>query len=184
MPLAGICPACGASFSLEQALTDGEARQALAAALALPPELGARVVRYMGLHAPAGRRVQWPKLTRLLTGLTERLHAGEVTRRGVSHAAPLALWAAALDEVLAAREAGTLVLPLDGHGYLDEVAWRLAAKDLARARGDESLAAVPLHPSHLPAAPPMPAAPRRPAEGIPRGLEDLRRIIGRARGDA
>jgi hypothetical protein len=156
MPLSGVCPACGASFALEQALTDGEARQALAAALAVPPEIGARLVRYLGLHAPAGKRVQWGKLTRLLGELTERLSAAQVTRRGVTYAAPLGLWAQAMDEVLAARDAGTLTLPLDGHGYLDEVCWRLAAKGAGKAeatainiaRGETPVAS---HPSFTPA---------------------------------
>jgi hypothetical protein len=44
MPLFGICPHCQGKFSLEQALTDGEARQALAAALALPGALAPLVV--------------------------------------------------------------------------------------------------------------------------------------------
>lgn len=168
MPLPGVCPACGATFSLEQALADGEARAALGAALMVPPEIGARVVRYLGLHAPAGRRLQWPKLTRLIVELTERIQAAGVSRRGVTHACPLATWAAALNEVLTQRDAGALTLPLKGHGYLDEIAWRLSGSGAAPRRGARGVSG-PGHPRPGASEPP-PGRAADACRGPPLGL--------------
>jgi hypothetical protein len=126
---------------LEQALTDAEARSALVAALELPAPLARLTVRYLALHAPEGRTIQWPKLTRLIVELTALVTTAQVTRRGVTHAAPLEIWRAALEEVLSAREAGTLVLPLDGHGYLTEICWRIAAKGAGVAEAQREAAA-------------------------------------------
>lgn len=128
MPLPGICPSCGAAFDLPAALTDAEARQALAAALQLPERLARLVVPYISLHSAGTRKMAWHKLSRLLTELKVLVTDGTVSRRGVTYAAPLETWRRALDEVMMARDGGSLILPLDGHGYLEEVAWRLASK--------------------------------------------------------
>lgn len=124
----GTCPDCGASRPLPDYLADADARQALAAALALPSSLARGVVPYLALHAPQGRRVQMGKLTRLLRELTELVTAGTITRHGTERPCPMPVWIGALEQVLAARDAGTLSIPLDGHAYLTEIAWRQAAK--------------------------------------------------------
>lgn len=128
----GTCPDCGTSRPLADYLADAEARAALAAALDLPPALARQIVAYIGLHAPAGKRIAVPKLARLLRELAQLIPSGEVARRGIVHPAPQSLWCAAFDAVLAARDAGSLSLPLDGHGYLTEIAWRLAGQAAER----------------------------------------------------
>lgn len=179
--ISGTCPDCGASRPLSDYLADAEQRQALAAALACPAPLAGQIIPYLTLHAPAGRRIQTNKLTRLLKELAELLGSGVVIRRGQSHPAPAALWAEALTQVQAARDAGTLSLPLEGHGYLTEIAWRLAAKGHAQAeaqgearrRGETPMGQ---HPSHQ-AAPKLAAGPRPDRTNGLRRAADLAALL-------
>lgn len=128
MPIPGVCPSCGSKFDLVHALTDAEARLALGAALELPAPLAKLIVPYMALHAPQGKAMAWSKLARLLREITEQVTSGQVMRKQITYAAPLDLWKNGIEEMLAARDTGSLVLPLSGHGYLTEVVWRMAAK--------------------------------------------------------
>lgn len=113
------CPACGATHSLEALLTDQQAREAVAAALALPAPLNDRLLRYIGLFRPPKRALSWERATRLLTELRELIHAGSIERKGRTWPAPIAYWSLALDAVLEQR--AKLQLPLTGHGYLLEI---------------------------------------------------------------
>lgn len=146
MPVNGVCPDCGHKFPLQQALADAEARQALAAALELPAPLAKLVPAYLALLSPPGKAIAMPKLARLLRDLTEQVTSAQVTRNRITHAAPLELWRMGIEETLAARDAGSLILPLADHNYLAEVVWRLAAKSKGRrTQTDDNR---PLHPSH------------------------------------
>ena len=191
MSILGTCWTCGETGPIELFLADAQARTALAAALRLPAELADLLIPYLALHAPVGepgrarRRLAPGKLTRLLEELAALISSGQVERNRDTRAAPQSAWADALRAVLAMRDAGTLVVPLTGHGLLCEIVYRQAVSGRAAAAG---AAARPLHPSHLPAAapgrdpdpaptPPPPAAPRvpRPAPvGIGQLLQRLR----------
>lgn len=130
------CPCCGAQHSLEALLMDAAARQAVAAALALPA-LGDRAIRYLGLFRPAGGRgLTWDRAARLLDELNAAIAAGQIERYGQLWPAPLDYWKSALDQMLDNRPA--LVLPLKTHGYLYEVVagYSRKASD-ARAARDE-----------------------------------------------
>ena len=116
MRLTGPC--CGAQNSLEALLNDAAARQAVAAALALPG-LGDRLVRYLGLFRAPKHGLTWDRAARLLEELNTALAAGQITRHGQDWPAPLDYWKSALDQVLDARP--SLTLPLKTHGYLYEV---------------------------------------------------------------
>lgn len=131
-PVKLVCPACGATHSLEALLTDVSAREAVAAALALPAPLADRVLRYLALFRPAQRALSWDRAAKLLQELLGAVKAGHVERKGRSWAAPLELWQAALDQMLAGRE--QLTLPLKSHGYLFEVVAGLSSR--AEARGE------------------------------------------------
>ena len=119
------CPCCGAQNSLEALLTDAAARQAVAAALALPG-LGDRLVRYLGLFRPPGRGLTWDRVARLLDELNAALAAGQIERHGQTWPAPLDYWKIALDQILDSRP--TLTLPLKSHGYLYEILVGLSRK--------------------------------------------------------
>ena len=161
MPIEGVCPSCGAKFDLAHALTDGEARQALAAALQLPAPLARLIVPYLSLHAPGQKRIAWRKLARLLRELTALIEAGTVMRERERYAAPLELWRDGLEKVVQAADKGDLTLPLEGHGYLTKVVWTEAK----RAAGRRAAAERPLHPSHR-HVPPSQPSPRQRGEGF------------------
>lgn len=142
----GVCPDCGCARPLSDYLADADARAALAAALECPAPLARLIPPYLALHAPAGRRVQMGKLARTIRELADLVQAGTVTRARETLPAPLAAWQRGLEEVLAARDAGTLSLPLSGHGYLCEVVHRQARAAGARSARETA----PNHPSHRP----------------------------------
>jgi len=132
------CPCCAARFDIEAALTDDAARQAVAAALKLPAPLGDLVLRYIGLFRPAKRALSWSRVAKLLGELLEPIQAGQVQRKGRAWPAPVMLWRAALEQMLANRD--KLDLPLEGHGYLFAVVAGMSDKGEARqeAKRDES----------------------------------------------
>lgn len=172
-----VCPVCAATFPVEAGLHDAAARQALKAALSLwPPVLAAPLFGYLALHRPAKQALRWPKLARLLDELVALVSAGTVTRHRETRPADPAAWGAGLAEVLKLNEAGTLTLPLQGHGLLTEIVHRQAGVRQTQTQR----AAAPLHPSHrdwqrpaedpaggdnrpAPAARPVPRVPPSPA---------------------
>jgi hypothetical protein len=113
------CPGCGATNSLEALLNDGAARQAVATALALPANLGPRLLRYLGLFRPAQRSLTWDRAAHLLAELHTMIDAGEIRRQGRPWRVTPADWASALDQIIDRR--ASLTLPLKSHGYLLEI---------------------------------------------------------------
>lgn len=167
MPINATCPSCGAVYPIEHGLTDAAARAALAAALAMPSGLANLVIPYLGLHAPAKKKVVMTKLVRVIDELVALVNAGDVSRRSESRPAPLAAWSAGISEILKMRDAGTLDLPLEGHGLLCEIVFRQAAK----AGAQQAASNRPMHPSHRPAeippTPGLPAPEQAPAQAPP-----------------
>ncbi|KAB2887175.1 MAG: hypothetical protein F9K32_20455, partial [Desulfobulbaceae bacterium] len=127
--LPGVCPGCGLRADLDVFCAQAEVKQALAAALELPASLAGRVLRYLRLFSPANKTLALSKTARLLAELAEAVRSAQVTRRGVTHVAPVELWGAALDVVL---NQPPDALPLTGHGYLYQVAWNLAERSAVR----------------------------------------------------
>ena len=188
------CPCCGATNSLEALLNDAAARQAVAAALALPG-LGDRLVRYLGLFRPPQRSLTWDRVARLLEELNATVATGQIDRHGQVWPAPLEYWKIALDQILDSRP--TLTLPLKSNGYLYEIIVGIGRKaaethaarqevqaEQARARegvrhGLESRAADQVTPPpdpHLPQAP----RPHRPPRSLP--PVDFRALLTRLTG--
>jgi hypothetical protein len=113
------CPCCGATVSLEALLNDTAARHAVAIALALPANLGPRLLRYLSLFRPAQRSLTWDRAAHLLGELQAMIDAGQIQRQGRSWAVSPSAWQTALDEMLERR--ASLTLPLKSHGYLLEI---------------------------------------------------------------
>lgn len=113
------CPACFARYSIEAALTDDDARRAVAAALKMPAPLGDLILRYIGLFRAPKRALSWDRAARLIEDLLAPMQAGRIERHGRIWAAPLEAWRAALTEMLDRRD--KLQLPLKSHGYLFEI---------------------------------------------------------------
>lgn len=165
MPISLVCPVCSAAFPVEAGLTDPAARAAVVAAIGLwPAPLRPHALRYLALQAPRQRKLQIDKLVRVLEEFVVLVSAGTVTRNRETRPAPLAAWGAGLAEVLKSAEAGTLDLPLNGHGLLAEIVFRSAG----RAQAAVARETAPLHPSHRPAQLPSPAGlPATTASPVP-----------------
>lgn len=134
------CPACNAEFALDALLTSEAERRAVAALLEHGLPFGAQVMRYISLFRPAKRRLGMERMASLVQELLPDIQRGAITRKGRDWPVTPELWRAAFDAVLAARDKGTLTLPLTSHGYLLEILCAQADKAEAvaeRAREGE-----------------------------------------------
>jgi hypothetical protein len=135
------CPACGSEFDLATAFASEEDRQALARLVAVSVPMGARVLQYVALHTPAKQRLTSAKKIKLILQLLPDLERQAVAHKGRDWSVPLTVWAAAIDQLLAQRDAGRLELPLKGHGYLYAVLAGMADKvgEQAEQQRDQDL---------------------------------------------
>ena len=122
------CPSCGAEFDLAVAFSHEVDQRALARLASVGIPLGARVLQYVGLFTPPKQRLTAAKKIKLILQLLPDLERQAITWKGWDWAAPLAAWAQAIDQMLDARTAGRLELPMKGHGYLYAVLAGMADK--------------------------------------------------------
>ena len=122
------CPACGAEFDLTVAFACEEERRAFARLASVSIPLGTRVLKYIALFTPPKQRLTSAKKLKLLMQLLPDLERKVVTHKGRDWTAPLDAWAQAIDQMLAARDAQRLELPMKGHGYLYAVLAGMADK--------------------------------------------------------
>ncbi len=115
------CPNCGTTLSLDALIAHDGAREALGVAFKLSGPLGNALIRYLGLFRPETRELTMDRVAKLLAELLPDLQAQRIERGGQVFEAPPACWAWAIEQALAAREAGRLVTPLKGHGWLYQV---------------------------------------------------------------
>ena len=115
------CPNCGTTLSLDALIAHDGARDALGVAFKLSGSLGHALVRYLGLFRPETRELTMDRVAKLLTELLPDLQAQRIERNGQVFEATPECWAWAIDQALAAREAGRLATPLKGHGWLYQV---------------------------------------------------------------
>lgn len=129
------CPCCGTTLSLDALVAHDGARDALIAAFRMGGALGGALVRYLALHRPETRELSMDRVAKLLTELLPDVQAQRITRAGQVFDAPADAWIWAIDQALAARDAGRLKTPLKGHGYLYEVLsnYRPTAPDVLAA---------------------------------------------------
>jgi hypothetical protein len=139
------CPICGARASLEVITGHADAAAALETAFALSP-VGRAFVKYLGLFRPAKNALGFDRVAKLVGELLPEITAQRVSYGGVSHDAPPEAWAWAIEQMLNARAAGALQLPMKNHRYLRAViaggGWR----------GDSAMPAVPNVPQKTTAA--------------------------------
>lgn len=184
------CPCCGASYGLEVLLADRSAREAVAAALALPASLGERLLRYIGLFRPRERALSWDRAARLLSELQDAVNAAQIDRNGRVYPAPVDYWKQAIDQMLDSRD--RLVLPLKSHGYLYEIIvgmsqrmeeQRAARQEVAseRAKAREGTRSGQMqHAGAMP--PPSPPSPLPEGEGRPAAKPPSSRERGQGEG--
>lgn len=122
------CPSCGATNSLEAAVSDKAARQVAALFGRLPPEVAAVVPEYLALFRPAKTGLRWSRVATVLEELVPMVVGGFRTG-GRTCKAPAAYWREAIQQV-ANRD---LTRPLANHNYLKRVVAGLTEQHAAEA---------------------------------------------------
>lgn len=122
------CPACNAETSLEVLVAREADARAVAAFLERSLPLGEALVRYIALFRPAKRRLGLARMVALIEEIMPDIERHAIDRKGREWRAEPRAWRHAFETVLAARDKGTLSLPLTSHGYLYEVLCALAEK--------------------------------------------------------
>lgn len=112
------CPICGTELSMAQLFANDESQRAYAELAEISIPLGSRVLQYLTLFTPARQRLTIPKQVKLVKQLLPDLKRQAITFKGRDWNVPLQAWALGIDQMLAARDAGRLDLPMSGHGYL------------------------------------------------------------------
>lgn len=120
-----ICPACGATNSLESLLTDAESRLFVEAFSKLPQQIMPHILRYLALFRPhSGRVLQWKKAKRLIEELKNDIDVGHIQQKGkVARPCSPFIWASALEKIL---ELEIRSLPLKNHNYLKTIVYDIA----------------------------------------------------------
>lgn len=112
------CPVCGSEFDLATAFASEADREALSRLVAISIPIGARVLKYIGLHQPERQRLTTAKKIKLLLQLLPDLEREVVKYKGRDWSAPHSAWAIAIDQMFDMRAAGRLDTPVKGHNYL------------------------------------------------------------------
>jgi hypothetical protein len=118
-----VCPCCGASASIEAWANDRDWRDLMTLLPAIPAQLQAKAISYLGLWRSGKRALKPAKAAKILTDLIDLVAAGTIHwDGGETRPAPIELWAKALDAVLERRPQA-----LTSHNYLKHTAWEMAA---------------------------------------------------------
>jgi hypothetical protein len=152
------CPTCHCEISLDALLESESARRAVARLAEISVPFGALMLRYVALFRPEKRRLSIDRMVSLLEELLPDIERGAVRRKGRDWPAPRDTWRAAVEQVLANRDKGTLTLPLTSHGYLHEVICGMAEKFEAAAERERETARRTRAPAPGPAAGAAPLA--------------------------
>lgn len=170
------CPVCGTELDLAVLFAHEGDQRALARLAAVSIPLGGRVLQYLALFTPPKQRLTAAKKIKLILQLLPDLEREAITWKGRDWPAPRTAWAMAIDQMLAARDAQRLELPMKGHGYLFAILAGMADKheDQAERQREQDLrtgprAATVNGPKSVAdlVQPPAPAAAPRPAPAAP-----------------
>lgn len=127
------CPVCGTALALDHLFVDADNRAAVARLIEVALPIGARLLQYTRLFAPPKTALTQRKQVRIILQLLPDLERRAITHRGRDWAVPLPTWAQGIDQMLQARDAGKLDLPMSGHKYLYAILVALADKVEATA---------------------------------------------------
>ena len=122
------CPVCGAEFDLAVLFKSEQSRRTFDRLTANCSPLKARLAQYAALAKPPKHKLDTDKVLRIIATLLPDIERGAITWKGREWAAPLSAWAQAIDQMLDRRNAGTLELPMKGHGYLFAILAGMADK--------------------------------------------------------
>lgn len=152
------CPVCGTTISMEHLLINADDRSVVLRLLAMGTPIGAAVGQYTRLFDPPKSRLTMRKQARIVKELVPDIERRAITHRGRDWAVPLPMWEAGIDQMLDARNAGKLDLPMTSHRYLYAILAALAdkaegqqeAEALAAARAAPHQATVTVRGQPLP----------------------------------
>ena len=201
------CPTCGTELDLAVLFAHEQDQRALARLASVSIPLGARVLQYLALFTPPKQRLTSAKKIKLILQLLPDLERGAISWKGRDWAAPRTAWAMAIDQMLAARDAQRLELPMKGHGYLYAILAGMADKfegqaeqqreqelrtgpRAATVNGPKSVADLVQAPAPAAAPRPAPAAPApkpgkaqgTPAPGMSPTVRAMRALIESKKG--
>lgn len=203
------CPVCGTELDLAVLFSHEHDQRALARLAAVSIPLGGRVLQYLGLFTPPKQRLTAAKKIKLILQLLPDLEREAISWKGRDWAAPRTAWAMAIDQMLAARDAQRLELPMKGHGYLYAILAGMADKFEGQAEqqreqalrtgpraatvtvnGPKSVADLVQAPAPTAAPRPAPAAPApnpgkaqgTPAPGMSPTVRAMRALIESKKG--
>lgn len=127
------CPACGTELTLEHLVGSLDDEQAFARLVALSVPMAHLVVRYIALFTPEKQRLTLRKKVRLIQQLLPDLQRQAITHKGRDWPAPFEAWGRAIEQMLSARAAGRIDLPMNSHGYLYSILAGMADKSEGQA---------------------------------------------------
>ena len=179
------CPVCGTELDLAVLFSHEHDQRALARLAAVSIPLGGRVLQYLALFTPPKQRLTAAKKIKLILQLLPDLEREAISWKGRDWPAPRTAWAMAIDQMLAARDAQRLELPMKGHGYLFAILAGMADKfegqaeqqreqelrtgpRAATVNGPKSVSDLVQQPAPAAAPRPAPAAPA-PSPGKAQG---------------
>jgi len=156
MSLINTCQVCGAEESLDglllRMIEDDTVRRLIGDVITKSFPLGGLVVRYLRLHKPEKQKLRMGTVGKLLMELVPDVQRAAIERNGRMWAVSEAQWQAAFQAVFDQAGKGTVVLPLQGNGYLYSVLMRLA--DRAEAKQEVQTEAERRHgPKHTASMP-------------------------------
>lgn len=160
------CPNCNVELSVNQLFASELDQQAFAKLADLSIPLGARVLQYLTLFTPPKTRLTIAKRVKLILQLLPDLERQAITYKGRDWNVPLQAWSLAIDQMMAARDAGRLDLPMTGHGYLYAILAGMAdrvegsaEKQREQERRNSARQAVPSAPGPMSVAAAFAASP-------------------------
>lgn len=131
------CPVCSTEMPVVVLFANAETQAAFSRLASVSMPLGTRVLQYLTLFAPPKTRLTIAKQVKLILQLLPDLERGAITHKGREWQAPRDAWARAIDQMLEARAAGRLDLPMTGHTYLYAIMAGLSDKHEAQAEMQE-----------------------------------------------
>ncbi|MFZ2452610.1 MAG: hypothetical protein WAW36_19045 [Methylovulum miyakonense] len=126
------CPYCGKDVDVIQGMEMLAGNEWTALIQGLPNSTIGILLRYLELFKPATQELRWSRRLSLTTELMPMMKAAQVKRKGITYAAPIAAWEAAMLQLVGNRPE-TVVLPLKGNGYLITMVAGKAEAKLAQA---------------------------------------------------
>lgn len=122
------CPMCGTELDMGHLMVASGDRAAFLRLMDIALPMPGLISQYVRLFAPPKTALTQRKQARIILELLPDLQRCAITHRGRTWPTPLALWEAAIEQMLQARDAGRLELPMKGHGYLYTILVSLADK--------------------------------------------------------